>query len=233
MNWRVWSEVETILNHYSIKPILAVVPDNQDKMLQIDPPDSMFWEKVRRWESMGWTIALHGFQHKYVTNEKGIIGLNHYSEFAGLCAEEQEYKLRSGLGVFNREGINTDVWIAPAHSFDKTTLSILPRLGLRVISDGFYLYPNTDKFGIFWIPQQLWHFRQVWFGVWTICFHHNRWRNEEIQLFRQNVEQYQPYITDLKSIQKRYSRRKNGLLDQLTPISMRLLRWIKSLSQDR
>src|SRR5260370_42375028 len=49
-----------------LKPILAVVPDNQDPMLKVDAPVADFWDRVRQWQARGWTIALHGYQHRYV-----------------------------------------------------------------------------------------------------------------------------------------------------------------------
>ena len=53
MNWSVWESVESILLKYHIKPILAVVPDNQDPQLVVDAPRPDFWEKVRQWQSYG------------------------------------------------------------------------------------------------------------------------------------------------------------------------------------
>lgn len=215
MNWRVWAEIEAILVDSGVKPMLAVVPDNQDEKLKVDNPDRYFWERVRRWQSMGWTIGLHGFQHKYVTQEAGIIGLNKYSEFAGLPLAEQEQKLRAGLEIFAREGIKTDTWIAPAHSFDANTVDALYKVGLRVISDGFFLLPYRDERGVFWIPQQLWGFRRVSWGIWTVCFHHNKWTKEDIQRFRTDIEKYRQAITDVASVAERYGNRCRSHLDRL------------------
>src|SRR5262245_38354882 len=60
MNWLVWDAIESQLIRYAVRPILAVVPDNRDPNLIVDPPRSDFWERVRRWQSRGYTIALHG-----------------------------------------------------------------------------------------------------------------------------------------------------------------------------
>src|SRR5262252_3697380 len=73
MNWQVWSEIEAALLDQDLKPILAVVPDNQDPVLKVDPPVEDFWERVRTWQARGWTIALHGYQHRYVTHSPGIV----------------------------------------------------------------------------------------------------------------------------------------------------------------
>src|SRR5437868_6217961 len=82
MNWKVWSEIEASLVERSLKPILAVVPDNQDPALKVDRALDNFWERVRRWQARGWTIALHGYQHRYVTQHSGIVTVKKKSEFA-------------------------------------------------------------------------------------------------------------------------------------------------------
>ena len=38
MNWRIWAEIEAILLEKKVKPILDVVPDNQDPHLIMDHP---------------------------------------------------------------------------------------------------------------------------------------------------------------------------------------------------
>src|SRR5687767_4013101 len=116
MNWGVWTEIERILVGCGVKPVLAVVPDNRDPMLEVDLPVHDFWDRVRAWQKRGWTIALHGFQHRYVTPNAGICGLSNKSEFAGLRVEEQREKLRRAMEIFKREGIVARVWIAPGHT---------------------------------------------------------------------------------------------------------------------
>src|SRR5437868_15488717 len=126
MNWSVWLEIECILIQQALKPLLAVVPDNQDPTLQIDSPAADFWERVRGWQARGWTIALHGFQHRYVSGNAGLVGVRKKSEFAGLPSEQQREKLRLGVEVFKHEQITPRVWIAPGHSFDANTVALLP-----------------------------------------------------------------------------------------------------------
>ena len=155
INWDVWRKLETIMVEENVHPIVAVIPDNQDPTLCDGPADEHFWDRVRCWQARGWAIGLHGYQHRYVNKEAGMIGLNHYSEFAGLPLEEQRTKLRKGLEIFKRERVRADVWVAPAHSFDENTVSALSSLGVKAISDGMSLFPYRDSDGVFWIPQQL------------------------------------------------------------------------------
>jgi predicted deacetylase len=215
MNWRAWSDVESALVQRNVKPLLAVVPDNQDPQLQVDQPVPDFWDRVRAWQARGWTIAMHGYQHKYVTRERGIVGINRFSEFAGLSAAEQEGKLRKGHDILRHEGIEASVFVAPGHSFDRTTVSLLPRFGLRTISDGFSRYPFRSREGVFWIPQQLWDFAPQRSGVWTVCIHHNAWQAEDVARFSHSLELYKNVVVSLDAIAQQYANRQPGLRDQL------------------
>ena len=113
MNWRVWAEIETVLVQRQLKPLLAVVPDNRDPGLQVDSPAGDFWDRARVWQERGWTIALHGFQHRYVSRNAGMVAVRRKSEFAGLRADVQREKLQRGMEIFERERISSRVWIAP------------------------------------------------------------------------------------------------------------------------
>lgn len=220
MQWAVWSEIERILEDSGVKPLLAVVPNNQDVTLQVAPPEPKFWDRVRRWQSQGWTIGLHGYQHRYVTQERGIIGINNFSEFAGVPREDQERKLRTAVEIFQRERVRPDLWIAPGHSFDTTTLAILKKLGIRVISDGLFFYPGVDSQGMMWIPQQLCHFRLLPFGVWTICFHCNGWTEKRILKFRQDVDSFREQISSCEEVIATYKDRPRGWIDSLAARGM-------------
>src|SRR5256885_1384171 len=213
MNWEGWRKLETVMIDEGVKPILSVMPDNQDVALNEGQANEHFWDHVRSWQARGWTIGLRGYQHLYVSNEAGIVGLNRYSEFAGLALEEQHSKLKRGLEIFAREGVRADVWVAPAHSFDHQTVKALVSLGLKTISDGLSLYPYRDSQGVFWIPQQLWRFRAAPFGVWTICIHPKEGLWLKPDLFRRRIREYRESITDLLAVQKMYMTRKHSLLD--------------------
>ena len=67
MNWTVWDAIESQLIRHSIRPILAVVPDNHDPKLIVEVARADFWERVRSWQRAGYAIAMHGYEHRYVT----------------------------------------------------------------------------------------------------------------------------------------------------------------------
>jgi predicted deacetylase len=214
LNWPVWRDLEAIMAEAGVRPLLAVVPDNQDPKLRIAPADARFWDYVRTWQGRGWDIALHGYQHLYVTAEAGIIGLNRRSEFAGLPIGQQEEKLRRGLEIFRREGIHTHTWIAPAHSFDATTLTLLPQFGIHTISDGYSRHPYVTPDGLLWIPQQLWErFLPRPRGVWTVCIHIDDWTAQHVERFRKNIEQFGNQVASLGEVEGEYRERRRSWRD--------------------
>jgi predicted deacetylase len=214
MNWEMWSKIERVLLEQNIKPLLAVIPDNQDEKLRVAPSHSSFWEEVRKWQGWGWTIGLHGYQHRFVTQEAGIVGIQPRSEFAGVPPSEQDEKLGRAVEIFRSNGVEPQVWIAPAHSFDWNTVAGLQKLGITTISDGFAIAPHTDSRGLLWVPQQLWRFRWRPFGVWTVCYHHNRWVEAQFAQFLRDVSACSGAIADLPAVSARYGRRRHTSLDR-------------------
>jgi len=219
MNWAVWERIEDGLRQYNVRPILAVVPDNHDPKLMVDSPRPDFWERVRQWQADGYTIALHGYQHLYVNRNWGLMKLTPQSEFAGVSREEQEAKLRAALAIFSREGVRAECWVAPAHSFDRTTVAVLAELGVRVISDGLEPLPYRDSRGVIWVPQQLWNFRRKPAGVWTVCQHHNGWSEEDCDRFLRNLATFAPQMSDLSAIAASYGTRKRTLSDRAIAVA--------------
>jgi predicted deacetylase len=212
MNWSVWEEIEPLLLSVGIKPIMAVVPDNRDPTLVAGPARVDFWGRVRQWKDRGWCIAMHGYQHVYVTSSAGVLGLNERSEFAGLSRATQKEKIDSGLHKFRSEGLDPQVWVAPAHSFDRATLTVLKEGGFRVISDGYYFRPVVDDQGLVWIPQQLWRFRRVPFGLWTVCFHVNSWSMRDVDRLRRDLTIYRERLLSIDEVLELQQPRL-GLLD--------------------
>jgi hypothetical protein len=216
MNRTRWAPLERALIDLDIKPIVAVVPDNGDPSLMVEPPDSSFWDSVRRWRDLGWTIAVHGHRHVYVTDDPGLVRLNRRSEFAGLSRTEQHDKLSAALAIFKREGIHPSVWVAPSHSFDVTTVSVLQELGFDTISDGLFRLPHRDATGVFWVPQQLWRLRRMPPGVWTVCCHPNTMSRDGVDRFLADVRRLRPMIAELDAIRDAYQGRRESSVDTLT-----------------
>ena len=233
MNWDVWRPLETAFVDLGIRPVLAVVPDNKDPVLQVAEPHTAFWELVRGWQARGWTIALHGYQHRMVSTHRGLVNLNPYSEFAGCPATDQRARLVGALEIFRREGIQSDLWIAPAHSFDISTLMLLREFGITSVSDGYGRYPWTDANQMFWVPQQLASLRPMPSGVWTVCIHLNGWSVNQLNGFVTKLSRFRSQITSFDDIATTYKGRSVDSLDRFmfvaAPYCVRLKRQISAL----
>jgi predicted deacetylase len=169
-----WESVERVLDGHGIKPIVAVIPDNHDPALLFAPRDPEFWVRVQRWAAKGWTIAMHGSTHvMHATQEPLVLPYYRRSEFAGLTLEDQATRVRAGWQLFREHGIEPQIWVAPAHSFDLLTLEAVAReTSIRVVSDGI-AWDTYHEHNFYWIPQQLWGFRKRSSGLWTVCLHPN------------------------------------------------------------
>jgi predicted deacetylase len=165
-----WLRVRQLIEDTGIRPILAIVPDNQDRELNVAPEDPGFWAEMREMEAGAATIAMHGYRHLCESRGKSMLNLHRHSEFAGIDASIQGVWIRSGLEILRRHGLNPRLWVAPRHGFDRNTLRALREEGLPWISDGFARMPH-QQCGVTWIPQQLWSPQERRDGLWTICLH--------------------------------------------------------------
>lgn len=217
MKWTVWNRIEKILRAQQVRPILSVIPDNKDSRLEFERANPKFWERVRQWQSWGWTIGLHGYQHRYTSDLPGIVGIKDASEFAGISLREQCSRLRSAANIFRGQGVEPRVWVAPGHSFDTITITLLSEVGISCVSDGLFLAPRLDRNGVLWIPQQLWRFRRLPFGVWTVCFHHNCWSASQFDDFASAMAAFRPSIVGVEEIAEAYLSARRESVDGLVP----------------
>ena len=216
MNWSKWDAIFEILDKFHIKPIIAVIPNNEDESLIIDNYNDNFWNEVKRWQEKGYYIAMHGYNHKYISQNSGLIPMNNQSEFAGVDIKIQREKIKKAWEIFNKHKIIPKIWVAPSHTFDKNTLKVLKEeTNIRIISDGIAFYPY-NKYGFFWIPQQLWWYQEKEEGIWTICLHPNNMSIKSIKEFElfisNNKDKFNIYIEDLL---KMYRNRKLILKDYI------------------
>jgi peptidoglycan/xylan/chitin deacetylase (PgdA/CDA1 family) len=167
-----WERFLSIITRYEIKPILAVIPNNQDPALGLQEPDPGFWERMRSLEAAGATIAMHGYRHLCASRGKPLLKLHLETEFAGVDESQQRQWIRAGLDILRGNGLNPRLFVAPRHGFDRTTLRALASEGLGILSDGFARRPFM-RYDVFWIPQQLWEPVRKKTGLWTICIHTN------------------------------------------------------------
>lgn len=181
MDIEKWNRMEQLLDKYSIKPLVGVIPICKDPMMDKYETDNSFWDKVHRWMDKGWTIALHGYEHVYCTEDGGINPVNQRSEFAGLPLEEQQRKIREGVNVFRDHGIEPEVFFAPSHTFDENTIkAIKEESNIRIISDTVANKPYS-KYGMTFVPQQSGRVRKLPFDTVTFCYHPNMMDDQAFQ----------------------------------------------------
>jgi len=174
-----WGKLLPVIEELGIRPILAIVPDNQDRDLLQKPADPGFWTGMRALEAAGATTALHGFRHLCRSAGKSLVPLHERSEFAGVDEHTQRQWIRTGLAMLRDQGLNPKIWVAPRHGFDRATLRALRAEGIKVLSDGLTRVP-FKRGGLTWIPQQLWGPAEKRKGLWTICTHCNSARSVEV-----------------------------------------------------
>lgn len=173
MNVPMWNRVEQILDSYNIKPLVGIIPNNKDAELTKYERDLEFWSKVEKWESKGWTMALHGYDHVYLSDSGGLNPVNQRSEFAGIPYAQQSEKISKGLAIMNDKGVFPNVFFAPSHTFDRNTLLALKENSdIRIISDTIAndIYYEND---FYFIPQQSGKVRNLPFKFTTFCYHPN------------------------------------------------------------
>jgi hypothetical protein len=182
-----------VIAEFGISPILAIVPDNQDRDLEQEPADPQFWKEMCALEAAGATIALHGFRHLCTGVGKSLVPMQARSEFAGVDELIQRQWIRTGLTILRDQELNPKIWVAPRHGFDRATLQALVAEGIEVLSDGLTRIPFR-RGGVTWIPQQLWGPAVKQSGLWTICIHCNSMRAPEvdalIDFIRQNARSF-------------------------------------------
>lgn len=184
MNHAKWQQIETILDRYSLKPMVGVIPHNEDSQQMIDAEDADFWNLVMGWEKKGWSIALHGYNHVYCSDGglKGVNPMWSRSEFAGLSLAEQMLKIRKGVAIMREHGINPKYFFAPSHTFDENTLNALrEESDIRIISDTIATRPYRYKDFVI-IPQFGGLCREIRLGgLFTFCLHPNTMSEETIE----------------------------------------------------
>lgn len=209
-----WNKMEQLLGKYKVKPIVGVIPDNRDlDFISKYSYDDFFWDKVRRWEHQGWCIAMHGYQHKFCSDEKGINPINKYSEFAGIKLEEQKKMLYKAYEIMMNNGIKPEIFFAPAHTFDENTIVALKeKTPIRIISDTIasdVYYENE----IYYIPQQSGRVRKLPLRVVTFCYHPNNMISEDFEKLEQFIiKTKEEWVCDYRQILKK---RKKNLLDKV------------------
>lgn len=195
-----WDRIEGLLDEYSIKPIVGVIPKCEDPKMENYPIDVEFWDRVRVWQNKGWSIAMHGYRHVYDSNDGGINPVNDYSEFAGNTIDIQRERVREGVKILKENDIEPRIFFAPAHTFDRNTLKALEEeSAIRVISDTIAHDVYREE-GFTFIPQQCGKVRKLPFRTVTFCYHPNTMNNTDFTELECFVRAQKAFFSDVFSV---------------------------------
>lgn len=191
MDWAKFRRLEKILDENHILPLLGIVPDNQDPNLKRNPAMPDFDVQIKTWEAKNWAFAMHGWKHIYTTKKGGLFPLNNFSEFAGAPKEKQREMICDGKKKLQDMGVVTDIFMAPAHSFDRHTLTLLKEAGFQYITDGFGVTPYQWK-GLKFLPIAFWKSKDIEKseGYTTLVFHTNTMNEQDFQDFEKIVQNH-------------------------------------------
>ena len=220
MNFHQFQIAVELMDKYNVKPLLGIIPDCQDPDLLIEPVHTDFWDFVKGLQEKGYTIAMHGYIHRFDNHARGIVVQRWDSEFAGHPYEIQLEKIRKGKDILESHGIHTDIFFAPAHSYDENTLKALAACGFKYMSDGLSIKPYRWH-GITCFPVRSGGMPRLSFGTThTAVFHVHEWVRKDkefcyrqfVNLINQHHKQILPWCEYVKMpfgnsfIQRAYER---------------------------
>ena len=214
MDIKKWTRIEELLDKYNIKPIVGIIPDNKDKsLIEKYKKDQDFWQKAKKWKNKGWTIALHGCNHEYITNDGGINPVNRRSEFAGVSYEEQCRKIENGIKILEKYEMYPEIFFAPSHTFDLNTIkALIEKSNIRIISDTIAndVYYKDD---MYFIPQQSGKVRMLPFKIVTFCYHPNTMEEKDFNILEDFLNKYNKKFITVKEI--KLKKRKLNIIDNM------------------
>jgi len=201
MNWALMDKCEKLFDKFKIKPLLGIIPINKDPELLKFPKNDRFWERVESWKNKGWEISMHGCNHLYTqkSDKNDIFNYGGNSEFYGLDYSMQLNKIKAGLEEFKKREIKVRSFFAPNHIYDSNTLKALKDSDIKIIIDGYGLFPYY-KNEILFIPQLFYKEIFLPFGIQSTQMHINEWNDEAYKNFEIFVKKNYSKILNLNNI---------------------------------
>ncbi len=191
MDWEKFHRFEALLEKHGIRPLIGVIPANRDRSLVKGEKKEDYADWLKEKQKQGWMIAMHGYDHIYTTKKGGMLPLNRFSEFAGIGFAEQADRLRAGVRAMQAMNLRTEIFMAPAHSFDRNTVKALKACGFRYITDGFGSGPY-ERGGMVYFPIAVQKSRELRKkdGITTFVVHTATMREEDFLSYEKLFERY-------------------------------------------
>ena len=199
MNYKNFERIRDIFIKYNIRPLIGVIPNCRDEFLKEQSwghsiEDDKFWKEIKTLQDIqGWEIALHGYDHVYISDDSGMFRTNKRAEFAGMPYKVQDEKIKEGKKILESKGLIIQAFMAPSHSLDWNTVKALKNNGIYAVTDGISAFPYM-KNGMLFIPQiSSWPKKRI-FGIDTVCFHINCWTDKMFLDLEKYLRYYKPEI---------------------------------------
>lgn len=233
MNHDNWKKMEVLLDRYEVKPIVGVIPDNKDPdFYWEDNPD--FYTQVSGWQSKGWTIALHGRNHvlhTYIHTRKNYYQKSHsvHTEFAGVDLEKQKEMIDEGVKSLREHGIETNIFFAPAHTYDKNTVKACLDSGvIKFISDGYSLKP-FKRDGMIFIPSICdGPFNIKIPGVYTFVCHPSAMEEKQFERIRDFLDKNKKRMTNVYEVMENQNVQEGqGIIGHLIELAVYFCRGVR------
>ena len=223
MNEKKWNKIENLLDKYNVKPIVGVIPENEDEEFN-NPKIKDFWKKYPdKWQKKGWIIAQHGLHHALYKKVR--------TEFKGKKYDDQLEILKKGNNILKKNGINPKCFFAPAHTFDDNTILACNELGyFDFISDGYAFYPYKYKNMIF-LPSVFDTPHKISnFGIFTFIYHPNNIGDNDLEYLESFIKNNrEKFDVDLENLLKKYVNRRRNILDYVLQMSIGIYRFIRNI----
>lgn len=192
MDWENFYFFQALFKEAGITPLLGIVPENRDEKLRCGKERPDFYEVIKELQHEGYCLAMHGCYHIYTTKSGGRFPLNNFSEFAGLSYDKQKELLFAGKEKLKEHGIETDIFMAPAHSYDRNTLKALKELGFTKVTDGFGNAPYVEDGMLFYpisflLQKSLKRKRE---GITTMVIHANTLTDADKERYKTIFNEY-------------------------------------------
>jgi len=219
MNWQLFKKCEVLFDELNIKPLLGVIPNNQDPELLKYEKSENFWDEARNWKKKNWEISMHGYNHIYSskTNKKDYFGYGGGSEFFGLSLSDQKLKIKNGLEKFVKEDIEIRSFFAPNHTYDLNTFNALNDCKINNIIDGYGIFPYSEK-NLNFIPQLFYREVMLPFGIQSTQVHLNYWNEKDFDKFNNFVRKHKKKIISFDDIIKKI---KSGIFVKMTNFAVK------------
>ncbi len=201
MNWNYMDKCEKLFDKLNIKPLVGIIPLNEDPEFSKFPKNENFWNRVKDWQKKGWEITMHGCNHLYTqkSDKKDLFNYGGNSEFYGLNYSMQLKKIKTGLEEFKKRNIYIRSFFAPNHIYDQNTLKALKNCEIKIVIDGYGLFPFY-KNEILFIPQLFYKEIILPFGIQSTQIHLNEWDDKYFEKFTNFIVEKNEKITDLNYI---------------------------------